>query len=278
MTVLVTGATGNVGSLVVDELLRRNVDVRAAVRPGGRAAVPKGSIAVPLDFEDPTTFASALEGVDRVFLVRPPHISDGRAFRPFVEAMSTAGVAHVVFLSVQGAGINPFVPHTTIERLLSGSLPSTFLRPSFFMQNLTTTHLREIRDRREIYVPAGRGRTNFIDIADIAAVAAVVLTEPGHERRAYELTGSEALTYSEVAEVLSNACGHEIRYRAPRSADFKKRWLGTGHDREYVNVMARIYALARLGLAAGTTMQVQRLLGRPPITLAEFAYRNRALF
>lgn len=91
------------------------------------------------------------------------------------------------------------------------------------MKNLSTTHLADIRERDEVFVPAGGGRTNFIDVADIAEAAAVVLTEPGHLGRAYELTGSQALTYDEVAMTLSRACGRTIEYARPSRKEFAAR-------------------------------------------------------
>jgi uncharacterized protein YbjT (DUF2867 family) len=279
--VLVTGATGNVGAEVVEQLAVRGADVRAAVRPGREAAatIPDGVRPVPLDLDDPATFAAALDGVARVFLMRPPQFSDAARMRPFIAAMGDAGVRQVVFLSVQGAGSNPMVPHHGIEQDLKKSgVPWTFLRPSFFMTNLSTTHLDDIVERDEVFVPAGRGRTNFIDVGDIAEAAAVVLTEPGHTGKAYELTGSEALTYAEVAETLSQACGRTIVYPRPSGRAFKQRMREAGHDDDFVSVMGSIYLLAKLGMASGTTDELERLIGRPPTTLAQWARANAACF
>jgi uncharacterized protein YbjT (DUF2867 family) len=270
--VLVTGATGNVGIEVAGQLLQRTVTVNAAVRGSSTTRVAEGAIPVEFDFQDESTFDSALDGVDRVFLMRPPHMSDAKAFRPFIQAMERSGVKQVAFLSVQGAGQNVFVPHHAIEvQLKRSSLSWTLLRPSFFMQNLTTTHLSEIRDRDEIYVPAGNGRTNFIDVADIGEVAALCLTTTGHERRAYEITGTEALTYAEVAQILTDALGRKITYRNPSAREFKARMKAGGHDDDFVKVMARIYAIAKIGMAAGTTDTFRTLVGRRPRTMAEWA-------
>lgn len=272
--VLVTGSTGNVGEEVVRQLLARDVDVKAAVRPGRGGRVAGASLA-EFDFDAPATFGSALDGVDRVFLMRPPHMSDAEAFRPFLDAMLTAEVKQVVFLSVQGAGQNVFVPHHGIEVLLKKSgLSWTFLRPSFFMQNLSTTHCADIRERDEIFVPAGNGRTNFIDAADIGEAAAVCLTTPGHDRKAYEITGSEALTYAEVADILSHACGRSIAYPRPSARAFNERMKAAGHANDFVSVMGSIYATARFGLAARTTGEFEKLVGRKPHTLVEWAEQN----
>ena len=279
-TVLVTGSTGNVGSLVAEELRKRAVTVRAAMTPRSFArSSTEDSGKVALDFEDPATFAAALAGVDRVFLLRPPRMSDSTAMRPFIDALKKGGIQQVVFLSVQGAGSNPFVPHHGIEQYLKKSgLPWTFLRPSFFMQNLSTTHAPDICERDEVFVPAGTGRTNFVDVADIAEAAAVVLTEEGHEGKAYEITGSEALTYEEVAAILSEACGRQVVYPRPSAREFKERMKSRGHDDEFVSVMGSIYRIASLGMAAGTTNDLEQLIGRKPTMFREFAQRDVACF
>lgn len=278
-SILVTGATGNVGVEVIRQLASRGVPMKAAVREGRDQAAPEGTTPVVFDFEMPETFGPALDGVDRVFLMRPPHMSDAKAFRPFIDAMVAADIRQVVFLSVQGAGQNVFVPHHGIEVLLKRSgLAWTFLRPSFFMQNLSTTHLTEIRDLGEIYVPAGKGRTNFIDVADIGEAAAVCLTTAGHERMAYEITGSEALTYHEVAALLSAACGRPITYPRPSSRKFKAHMRSAGHNDDFIAVMGSIYAIARFGMAAGTTDAFQRLVGRQPHTLEDWAARNAGVW
>ncbi len=278
--ILVTGSTGTVGALVVAELLGRDQQVRAAVRQPGRergwgAAVSE----IRFDFEDPSTFEAALTGVSSVFLMRPPQMSDPKKMRPFIDAMTTYGIEQVAFLSVQGAGSNPFVPHHGMEQYLKRSgLSCTFLRPSFFMQNLATTHRADICDRDEVFVPAGRGKTNFIDAADVAEAIAVVLTTPGHLGKAYELTGSEAVTYTKVAEVLSWACGRRITYPSPSAREFKSRMKASGCDDDFVSVMGSIYLIAKVGLAAGTTDELQRLIGRSPTTLREWAQRNADCF
>ena len=275
--VLVTGSTGNVGVEVVSQLLSRGATVKGTVLAGRNEVLIAGATAIEFDFEDAATFGPALDGIDRVFLMRPPHMADARAFRPFIEAMAKAGVMQVVFLSVQGAGQNPFVPHHGIEALLKrSSLAWTFLRPSFFMQNLSTTHLADIRDRSEIYIPAGGGRTNFIDVADIGEAAAVCLTTPGHEKHAYEITGGEALTYGEVATLLSTACDRPITYPRPSAKEFKLHMKQGGYADDFVNVMGSIYAIAKFGMAAGTTDTFEKLVGRKPHTLKEWAGRNAA--
>lgn len=190
-----------------------------------------------------------------------------------------AGVEHVVFLSLLGAEKNPWVPHRHVERYIEASgLAYTFLRPSFFMQNLSTTHRADIRDRHEVFVPAGRGRTSFIDARDIAAVAVTTLTEPGHEGKAYPLTGSEALTYAEVATVLTDVLGRPIRYTDPWISEFVIGLLRQGHPLPFVFVMVGIYTTAKLGLAGKVTADTERLLGRAQIRFRRFAEDYAAMW
>jgi uncharacterized protein YbjT (DUF2867 family) len=244
-----------------------------------RSRLPEGIDTVRFDFTDPAAYTEAFSGVDRVFLMRPPHISDPKVIAPSIEAARAAGVRQIVFLSLQGAEKNAIVPHAKIEKLLLGAgIPWTFLRPSFFMQNLSGQHREEIRDRDEIFVPAGNGRTSFIDVRDIAAVAALALTETGHENIAYTLTGSEALTYDEVAAEISAQVGRTIRYARPGLIPFILRKRREGLKWDYILVMAGIYTTARLGLAGGLTGEVQRLLGRPPITLKQFVQDYREVW
>lgn len=283
--IVVTGATGLVGSEVVRSLAADGVACAAAVRNPGSYEAPSGAARVTaraFDFQDPSTYAAVFRGARRLFLVRPPAISDvERWILPAVDAALDAGVEHVVFLSLLGAEKNSVVPHRTIEDHLlelgeESALGWTFLRASFFMQNLITTHRSDIRDRDEIVVPAGRGRTSFIDVRDIGAVGARALVEPGHGGRAYDLTGAEALTYGEVAEILSDVLGRPIEYDRPGLIRFVVHMRRQGHAWPFVLVMAGIYTTARLGLADRVTGDVAEVLGRSPTSFRRFAedYRD----
>ena len=263
--ILVTGASGLVGREVAARLAGR-APVRLALRD---ATVP-GS--VRFDFQDSSTFAPALDGAAAVFLLRPPRLARPRRdFGPFVAAMQAAGVERVAFLSVRGAGGNPLLPHRGIERLLEGSgLAWTHLRPNDFMQNLLTVHRANIRDQGEIWAPAGRGRASYVDVRDVAEAAARVLTEPGHERRAYTLTGGEALDLYEVAAVLSEALGRRVTYRNPGVPAFLRHVRAAGQPLALGLVMTGVYTVARLGWAAEVVPDLPRLLGRAPTPFRSF--------
>lgn len=277
--VLVTGATGNVGRALTAHLLVAGHGVVAAVRDPSGARLDARAEPVRFDFGDDATFLAALAGVDRVFLLRPPHLSDAAAFEPFIGAMKAAGVSRVVFLSLMGVERNPVVPHHGIERRLRASgLRCVYLRPGFFMQNLSTTHLADIRDRGEICVPAGGGATSFIGVRDIAEAAAVLLADEEPRRNAYTITGPEALRYDQVAEELSRATGRRIVYTRPSGGAFARRMREAGHPEAFITVMRGIYLVARLRMAGGVTGEFEELVGRPPRTFRRFAEDHAHVF
>lgn len=285
--ILVTGATGNVGSEVCRHLAKGDRPVLGAVREhdvredgtaSDRAAARLfGAEPRRFEFTDPSTWAAALEGAGRVFLVRPPHISRiRRDMAPFLSYLADRGIERVVFLSVQGAESNSIVPHHRIERAIRDlDLPHTFLRPSFFMQNLTTTHLPEIRDEHRIFVPAGNGTTNFVDVRDIGEAAAIVLCDDAYRNTACALTGAESYTYHDVAARLSSILGTAIVYEPARLVPFLRYHLSRGRPLGHTLVMYALYSVTRLGRAGGATDAVERITGRRPRALDEFVRDHR---
>lgn len=269
-TVLVTGATGTVGAALCDSLADRDCEVRALARDSADA--PAGTEAVAFDFEKPETWGRAFEGGDRLFLVRPPAISRvGDHLLPAVDAAVRCGVEHVTLLSVLGAEKNPLLPHRRIEKhLLEADCTYTFLRASFFMQNFDEVHAAEIRDRGEIFVPAGNGETSFVDARDVADVAALTLLESGHEDTAYDITGAEALTYHEVADTFTAVLGREVTYADPSIPRFVRGMRGRGESLGFIAVMLVLYTTARFGLAGRVTDDTERLLGREPRSLRTY--------
>lgn len=271
---MVTGATGNVGREVVKALIARGARVRISVSDEADARLAPDGVAevVSFDFLAAETFPAAFDGVSRLFLMRPPAISNiKRDMKPAIDYAVAAGVRHVVFLSLVGAERNPIVPHARVEKLLLGSSVAwTMLRCGFFMQNLDTTHRADIVEYDDLFIPAGGGRTSFIDARDIGEVAARALTEPGHANAAYALTGSEALTYHEVAAIMTEELGRPITYSDPSPLAFARRMRARGHASGYINVMNGIYLTTRLGMSAGVYPQAGQLLGRPPITMRQY--------
>ncbi|WP_049899233.1 SDR family oxidoreductase [Halococcus agarilyticus] len=278
--ILVTGATGTVGSAVVAALSGSDDRVRVATRD---VAAVRDELAdvddyTRFDFTHPETWGPTLVDVDRLFLVRPPAVGVDRV-REFVDAAARIGVEHVVYLSVLGAEKNPILPHRRIERHIESSgVAHTFLRASFFMQNLAEVHRRDIVEHDKIFVPAGTGKTSFVDARDVGAVAALALTEPGHDGRAHDLTGAEALAYADVADVFSGVLGRRITYADPSVVAFVRRLRSRGTPLPFVVVMLGIYTTARLGLAARVTRDVETLLDREPIAMRQFVAEHADAF
>ena len=202
--VLVIGSTGNIGSYVLEKLIEKEVVVKAAVRnkEKGQKFFSNNHIeVVEFDFLRQDTFDEALKGTTKIFLMRPPQLANPKEdMLPFLEKAKRSGVEHIVFVSLLGVEKNPIVPHRKIEEFIRNlDFQYTFLRPSFFMQNLNTTHREDILIRNELFIPVGKAKTSFIDTRDIAEIAAISLTEEEHINKAYTLTGHEAITYDEMA-------------------------------------------------------------------------------
>lgn len=276
--ILITGATGNVGAAMTSALAREGIAVHAGVR--NPAAYQKNEYVIPVqfDFAQPGTYKNALAGIRKVFLMRPPAIANTKALiNPFVDFAMDAGVEHIVFLSLLGVENNPFVPHRAIEdHIISRGISYTFLRAGFFMQNLDTTHRADIVEHDELFVPAGKGKTSFIDVRDIAAVGALALVQSGHEKKAYSLTGDVALDYFEAAKIFSDVLGRPIQYANPSPWEFVRRWRKRRAPWSRVLVMTGLYTVARMGRAATITKEVQRLLDRPAMTFRQYVEDYRA--
>lgn len=283
MNVLVTGSTGNVGTSVVRELLKFHDKVTAAATEQSKIKDRFGDAVkgARLDFTNPETFRDVLDGVDRVFLMRPPHLGKPQDLYPFIDAMQKSGIRLVCFLSLMGIENNPIPPHYKIERHIEKvGLPYCHIRPGFFMQNLSGIHLDEIRDRNSLFIPAGRSRTSFIDASDIGLAAATVLHQPeDHQNTAYTITGPEALSYDQVAWALSDALDRYITYANPGFLKYRDYYIKVRKlDKKLVDVTLALYFMTRLGTAERVTDDFQRLTGREPKKIGQFIDENIEYF
>lgn len=270
--VLVIGATGTVGEPLVEQLLDSEASIRVATRrpQSARDKFDDEPEFVEFDLNRPETWGEALVGIDRLFLLLPPG-SGVTTVCEFTDAADRVGVDHVVYLSILGAEKLPILPHRRIERHLAQTgMAYTFLRASWFMQNLSEIHRPEIVERDEIFVPAGDGVLSFTDTRDVAAVAATVLTASGHRNRAYDLTGPAALDFHEVADVFSDVLDRPIRYANPSRLAFGRHMYQRGSSPGFVVFMIVEYSVVRLGISGRTTDDVEALLGRSPRTAREF--------
>ena len=284
---MVTGATGTVGVEVMEHLLRhaREHKIIAAVREPEKAQALFGKhpsvVYRKLDMEATEAHLDALQDVDRLFLLRPPQLSNiDRVFGPLLTAARAAGLRDVVFLSVQGAEKQPMIPHRKIERLLQHrGFRYVFLRPGYFMQNLTTSLLPEIRHHSTITLPAGKALFNWIDARDIGRVAATILLDfEAHANQAYTLTAREQRSFHEVADMLSEISGRSIRYIPVGWLRYYRKVRREGASGAYASVLTALHAAPRWLGTPPWSHDLTRLLAEPPTSLREFLHREKSMF
>jgi uncharacterized protein YbjT (DUF2867 family) len=281
--ILVIGSTGLIGSEVVRLLSQAGVPARALARSRSPPPELPGVTRVMGDLAKPETLPSAFAGCTKVFLL-VGNVENAVALqRNAIAAARGAGVTHVVKLSAFGASphsnslIGRF--HKQIERELQETgLAWTILRPHHFMQNLLS-QADDIIDQGVVYSSSGDGRIPFVDTRDIAAVAAVTLTQPGHTGKKYVITGSEALSYPQATEILAQAIGRPLRFIDEPFDRARARLTRAGQPGWLVDSLLAIAAYQRAGGPTETiTSVVADLTGKPPRTFAEFARDYAAAF
>lgn len=276
--VLVIGATGTVGREVLKLLAGKGQMVRAASRkPSRQIGLPDGIETVEFDLERPSTFAAALEGVDRVFMIaRPGDEHSDLLALPLVDEMKRLKIRRVVDLSAFGAETRDDFALRKIEVYLEGSgMEFTHLRPNWFMQIFSAgSLLADIRSTGGIHVPGGDAKISYIDARDIAAVAVAALTEPGHAGRAYTLTGPDPLDFNEVARFISEASGKAVRYVELTEDAARAALKAAGFSEERVERLIGFYRLVRRGFCAPVSPDAATVLARSTIRFAQFVRDN----
>jgi uncharacterized protein YbjT (DUF2867 family) len=280
--ILVTGATGHVGRELVGQLVDRGENVRVLVRDLGRAAALPAAVERSVgDLLDTDSLTEAFDGVDRLFLLVPGIGHEGAVNA--LTAARAAGVRHLVYLSSYAVAVEPMPAmgrwHHAREQLIDESgIPATYLRPCGFMTNVLDW-LPTVRAGGYVLDPVGPGRAALIDPADIAAVAAVALTEDGHAGAAYTLTGAEPLTVAEQVAVLAAAVGVDIAVRDVTSPEQAVRFrYPDGAPPELAAALVEGLRQMRADTEGLRTDTVQRLLGRPPRRFTDWCRRNAEPF
>jgi uncharacterized protein YbjT (DUF2867 family) len=283
--ILVTGASGLVGGETVRQMSGRRIPVRALVRDPGRAAglaALPGVEVVTGDLGRPESLGPALEDVGRAVLISSSDPTMAEVQSSFIDSAAKAGVGHVVKLSGIIPGLDsPFRfarMHAEIEEHLAASgLAYTMLRAGEFMQAYFR-QVPNIAGRHELRLPMAGQRTASIDVTDIAAVIAAVLTGTGHENQTYPITGPQALTMAEVAAILSEVTGTTIRYVDVPPDAARQAQLDSGMPPYLADGLAELFAERRAGKESAVSDLTPALLGRPATSFAEFAARNAGVF
>jgi uncharacterized protein YbjT (DUF2867 family) len=288
-TILVTGATGTVGTEVVKQLLsaegqkEEDIIVKAAARSANDDTFRNlGVQVVQLDYDKPDTLSAALRGIDKLFLLTPFQSNMVDLTSNLVNEAKNAGVRYIVKQSVLGAdaepGITPSRLHRQAEKVIEESgIPFTFLRPNFFMQNFVTFYSHFIKTQGAFYVPAEDAKASFVDARDIAAVAVKALSgsskngTANHIRKAYDITGGEALSYGQAAEILSKEIGKKVNYLNISDEDARKGMKDMGADEWTINSMIELFGITRAGYLSEISPAVEQITGNKPISFSQFA-------
>jgi uncharacterized protein YbjT (DUF2867 family) len=281
MTYLITGATGDVGSKVVKQLIQRGERPRVFARNAEKAHAQFGDKVdiVSGDLSDAASLQRALAGVEKLFLVNSgPQIPvlDGLA----VQAAKTAGVRHIVKLSSldveQKLAIGAW--HAKGEAAIRASgIRFTFVRPTGFMSNLLAWS-RSIVAEGIVRSSTGDGKRPFIHSEDIAAVAVRALTADDYVGKALPITGPQSLSFAEITEKIGSAIGRQLKYQPVSDEEAGRRFSATGASPEEVAAHVELWRAIREGRVGATTNEVERILGRKPIALDQWLVENAPAF
>lgn len=275
---LITGASGKTSALVIGQLLAQQANVRALVRDVAKAAALKdnGVELSPGDFNDSESLARALDGVTSVFFVVPPDEHDGAMVDRFLKAAAASPMRpRIVRLSAikatEGGPSESTRSHGRADRaLLESGLPYVILRPNYFMQNFFGS-TESILTSATLVHGMAEGRVGFIDVRDIADVAAAVLLDRSWDRGIYDLTGPASLSFQDVAREFGTALGREVTCVQVTPESIRATLLEKGWGRWGAGLMADYSAAYRQGWGDFTTAFVQKITGREPRSVAQFA-------
>jgi len=281
-SILVTGASDNIGSEVVKQLLAVTpaVSIKAAVhsrqnvknvKDGDRVKV------IPIDYNELDTLREALKDVDKLFLLTPDVSNAPDLASNAVSEAKKVGIRHIVKQSVMGADLEADVGtmrlHCQVEKIIEQSgIPFTFLRPNEFMQNFINFYSPSIKGNNAFYIPLEDAKVSLVDVRDIAAIAVEsLIDEDKHKNKTYLITGPEALSYHQVAEVLSNATGRKISYVNISEEEAKAAMKEIGMSDWLIITVSELSDYFRKGKASEVSPAVEEVTGRKPISFSQFA-------
>jgi len=282
--ILITGATGKTGGEVARQLAAAGVPFRALVRSPDKAAeIPQlGATIVVGDLADKESLKLALDGVEKAFLVLSNDEQQLVLEKQFTDAAVAGGVKHLVYLSSLESvpeSKNPITQnHVAAENYIRKSgLIWTIIRPTFFMQNLASSATR-IKDAGQIVMPAGNGTVSATDLRDVGEVIRIVLTEPGHENKSYDLTGPELLTFAEIAARFSKVLGTDVQYVDQPMDEFRQILRSINLSEWRVEAVCKELEAIAAGVVDHTTETISELLGRAPTSLDEYIKDHAELY
>ena len=280
--ILVTGATGNVGSLLVEKLQNKGADFVAGISPrhDPDEFEAKGIKAVVYDFKEPASLVSAMQGIDRLFALVPftPYMVQNSA--DMVSAAQEAGVKYILRQSAIGA--DPDSDHalmkvqgTMDQGVIDSGIDYTIIRPNSFMQNYIFYYGSFIKKENTLYLSQGDGKSSMVDVQDVADVAAEILLDPQpHSGRIYDITGGKALTNQDVVEIISKATGKDVTYVPIDDSMAEMGMLQMNLPDWIIEKMMSLHRFIREGRATPVSNTVIQVAGHEPITFEQFAGMN----
>ena len=284
-TLLITGATGSIGTALIKILSQRSIPFRAMVRSpkdAEKLATLPGADVVIGDFNDATSLARALTGIERAFLLTNSSEQAEAQQLSFVTQAQKAGVRHIVKLSQLAADEESPVRflryHAVVEQAIRESVMDfTFLRPNLFMQGLLGFK-DSIIEQGKFFAAIGDARISAIDVRDIADVAIAALIESGHEGKIYTLTGPQALTHEEIAEAFSTTLKRPVTFIDVSPEAMRSALLGVGFPIWQADGLLEDYAHYSRNEASFITSDVQNITGNSPRTFATFTQDYAPVF
>lgn len=278
--ILVIGATGNIGSEIVKLCVEDDTPVKGAARSPQKITELYGNKVktTHFDFTDESTWKSSLDGVDRVFFIAPQSDAD-KSVQSFLALLKNSSVAHVLYSSGRTTGGIDGSPMNKVEKEVQQSgIPFTIIRPGWFMQNFSSWIGATLGSDKAFYLSAGRSKTAFVDVRDIAAVAYKVLKDQSYLGEILELSGREALDHYQVAGTISDVTGIEVSYVELSSDEYIRHLVKQGWPEKDATFFAYLYDLVKAGNEEAISPDVSRVLGKAPITFSDFAQDYRLDF
>ncbi|MFO8054321.1 MAG: SDR family oxidoreductase [Bacteroidales bacterium] len=271
--ILITAATGNVGTFLVRALQRKNMSFTAATRNASKAKekFDKPLETVYLNFKHVSSFAPALKGKEMLFLCGPsatPNAED--LLMPLIEAAQAENIKHLVFIASHPKAM---------QKIEESGMDYTFIKANFFMQNFELYQIQDIRDKNQIFMPAGDGKAPFIHTRDVGEVAAEVLDNPGaYRNQTLYITGPQMVDHYEIADVFSDVLEKKIFYQNPSDEEYRREMEARGFSESYINAMIAVFGKIKKGKVAGKTDGVEQVLERKPVPFKTYVEENKGYF
>lgn len=280
--ILITGATGNFGGSAAHYLQRKGIPFRAASRnlDNLRKRFGSHSELTTFDWDKPETFAEALKAITTVYLVPPPVVTNDFHLRakPFIEATKKMGVNHIVLMTALYSDNPDSIFYGTEALVQNLGIDFTIIRPSFVFQNFLNQFLQSVHDG-VIVAPSEKGKTSYVDIRNVGEASAVVLENPtAHKGKIYSITGSEALTHSQMAEIFSQQLSKQVVHISPSAEEYKRKLASLNMPESLYEFLALLYGTIAKGQWEKVSNDYTLLTGKKAITFADFVKENKSVF